>query len=52
MESVNVFLLLANSAGVAANAPQEFVSVLISHPVKLAVWESSSREELVADLAL
>ena len=48
MESVNVFLLLANSAGVAADAPEEFV---FSYIVKLAVWEISSREELVANTA-
>ena len=52
MESVNVFLLLANFAGVALNASQECVSVLTSLFLKLAVWECSSREELVADLAL
>ena len=52
MESVNVFLLLANFAGVALNASQECVSVLTSLFLKLAVWENTSREELLADLAL
>ena len=52
MESVNVFLLLANFAGVARNASQECVLVLTSLFLKLTVWICSSREELVADFAL
>ena len=52
MESVNVFLLLANFASVALNASQEGVLALTSLLLKLAVWVCSSREALVADLAL
>ena len=52
MESANVLLLLADFAGVAVHASQECVSVLASPFLKLAFWECSFREELVADLAL
>ena len=52
MECVNVFLLLANFAGVAVHASQECVSVLTPLFLKLAVRECSFREKIVADLAL
>ena len=52
MESVNVFLCIANCAGVAADAPEEFVLRYISQVVKLAVWEISSWDEFVADIAV
>ena len=52
MEILNLFLLLASVASVAADAPQEFVPRFVSPIVKLAGWEISSREALVADRAL
>ena len=52
MEGVNMLLLVTNSAGVAADAAQEFVSVYLSHIVQLGVWEISSRKNIVADRAL
>ena len=52
MEGVNMLLLVTNSAGVAADAAQEFVSFLVSPFVQLAVWGISSRENICADRAL
>ena len=52
MEGVNMLLLVTKSAGVAADAAQEFVLFLVFPIVKLAVWEISFRENLVADLVL
>ena len=52
MEGVNMLLLVTNSAGVAADAAQEFVSFAFSPTLKLGVWEVSFRTNLVANLAL
>ena len=52
MEGVNMLLLVTNSAGVAVDAAQEFVSSLVSPTAQLAVWEISSRENIVAYRAL
>ena len=51
-EKKYIFLFIAAFAGVAVNASEEFVLTFISHMVKLAAREISSREEPVADLAL
>ena len=52
MEGVNMLLLVTNSAGVAADATQEFVLSLVYPIVQLGVWGISSRKNIVADRAL
>ena len=49
---MNIFLLVTFLTGVAADAPHEFVLLLVSVMVHLAVWEIFPREELVTDCAL
>ena len=49
---MNIFLLVTFLTGVAADAPHEFVPLLVSVIVHLAVWEIIPREELVTDCAL
>ena len=52
MKAVNILLLVTFLTGVAADAPHEFVLLLVSVIVQLAVWEIFPREELVTDCAL
>ena len=52
MKAVNIPLLVTFLTGVAADAPHEFVLLLVSVIVQLAVWEIFPREELVTDCAL
>ena len=52
MKAVNILLLVTFLTGVAADAPHEFILLVVSVMVQLAVWEIFPREELVTDCAL
>ena len=52
MKAVNIPLLVTYLTGVAADAPHEFILLVVSVMVQLAVWEIVPREELVTDCAL
>ena len=52
MKAVNISLLVTFLTGVAADAPHEFVPLVVSVMLQLAVWEIVPREELVTDCAL
>ena len=52
MKGVNILLLVTYLTGVAADAPHEFILLLVSVVVQLAVWEIFPPEELVTDCAL
>ena len=52
MKAVNIFLLVTFRTGVATDAPHEFIPLVVSVMVQLAVWEIFPREELVTDCAL
>ena len=52
MKAVNILLLVTFLAGVAADAPHEFIPLVVFVMEQLAVWEIFSREALVTDCAL
>ena len=52
MKAVNILLLVTFLTSVAADAPHEFIPLVVSVMVQLAVWEIFPREELVTDCAL
>ena len=52
MKAVNILLLVTFLAGVAADAPHEFIPLVVSVMVQLAVREVFPLEVLVADVAL